>query len=108
NDSSLSVPWPTAEQNFKLPVFRWLPSCATSGLKVANSKAFPQWKGDLIAGGLAGKNVDRIRVKGDKIAERETLSWGLGRVRDLAFGPDGYLYLTLNEPDRIVRFVPVK
>ena len=108
NDSSLSVPWPSGDQNFKMPILRWLPSCATSGLKVAKSKAFPLWDGDLIAGGLAGKNVDRIRLKGETIVEKETLSWGLGRVRDLAFGPDGYLYLTLNEPDRIVRFVPVK
>ena len=108
NDSSLSVPWPSGDQNFKMPILRWLKSCATSGLKLGKGTAFPQWKGDLIAGGLAGKNVDRIRVKGETIVEKETLSWGLGRVRDLAFGPDGYLYITLNEPDRIVRFVPVK
>jgi glucose/arabinose dehydrogenase len=62
----------------------------------------------LIAGGLAGKIVDRIRIKDDKVVEHETLLWGMGRVRDLAFGPDGYLYVTLNEPDRIVRLVPVK
>ena len=38
----------------------------------------------------------------------ETLVFGIGRVRDLAFGPDGYLYVALNGPDRIVRLVPVK
>ena len=108
NDSSLSVPWPSGDQMFKMPVLRWLPSCATSGLKVAKGEAFPEWNGDLIAGGLAGKNVDRIRVKGEHIVEHETLLWNMGRVRDLAFGPEGYLYLTLNEPDRIVRMVPVR
>jgi glucose/arabinose dehydrogenase len=108
NDSSYAVPWPTADQNFKMPILRWLPSCATSGLKVGHGKAFPNWKGDMIAGGLAGKNIDRIRIKDDKVVEHETLLWGMGRVRDLAFGPDGYLYVTLNEPDRIVRLVPVK
>lgn len=108
NDSSNVVPWPTPEQKMKMSVYRWLPSTGASGLKVAKGKSFPLWNGDLIAGGLAGRNIDRIRVKGDKIVEQETLSWGLGRVRDLAFGPDGYLYVALNEPDRIVRFVPVK
>jgi glucose/arabinose dehydrogenase len=108
NDSPLEVPWPTADQKLKMPVLRWLPSCATSGLKVAKGKAFPAWKGDLIAGGLAGKNIDRIRVKGEKVVERETLLWNIGRVRDLNFGPDGFLYVALNEPDRIVRLVPVK
>lgn len=108
NDSSASVPWPTKDQNFKLPVFRWLPSCAASGFKVSNSKTFSKWKGDLIAGGLAGNNVDRFRIKDDKVVEKETLIFGMGRVRDLDFGPDGNLYLTLNGPDKIVRLVPVK
>lgn len=108
NDSSWMVPWPTADQNFKMPVTRWLPSCATSGLKEYTGSAFPKWKGDLLAGGLAGKVVDRVRVDGDKLVERETILFGLGRTRDIAIGPDGYIYVTVNEPDIIVRLVPVR
>ncbi len=108
NDSSASVPWPTPDQKMKMSVYRWLPSTGASGLKIAKGNAFAKWKGDLIAGGLAGNNVDRIRIKNDKVVEMETLIFGMGRVRDLAFGPDGYLYVTLNQPDRIVRLVPEK
>ncbi len=108
NDSSASVPWPSPNQNMKMSVYRWLPSTGASGLKIGKGKAFTKWNGDLIAGGLAGQNVDRIRIKNDKVVEMETLVFGIGRVRDLAFGPDGYLYVALNGPDRIVRLVPVK
>ncbi len=108
NDSSNVVPWPTEEQNFKMPVLRWLPSCATSGLKSYKAGLFGQWKGDLLAGGLAGKVVERVRVKNDQVIEHETLAFNLGRVRDIAVGPEGAIYVALNEPDKIVRLVPAK
>ena len=69
---------------------------------------FPEWSGDLFAGGLAGENVDRLRVKGGKLIEREEILHGMGRVRDVAFGPDGLLYLVMNGPDKVVRLVPAK
>jgi glucose/arabinose dehydrogenase len=31
---------------------------------------------------------------------------GMGRVRDVRCGPDGFLYVVLNNPDMIVRLVP--
>lgn len=109
NDSPFVTPWPKPGQNFRMPIFRWLPSNAASGLDVNKGQAFAQWKGDLFAGGLAGQNLDRIRVgKDGKLAEREELVWGMGRVRDVMCGPDGYVYLALNQPDIVVRLVPAK
>lgn len=52
NDAPFQTPWPKAGQDMKVPVFRWLPSIGASGLDVARGSAFPQWKGDLLAGGL--------------------------------------------------------
>ncbi|MBS1700140.1 MAG: PQQ-dependent sugar dehydrogenase [Armatimonadetes bacterium] len=108
NDSSLEVPWPTADQKFKMPITRWLPSSATSGLRVYKGLPFSKWNGDLLAGGLAGKVIDRVRVKNEKVIERETILFNLGRVRDIAIGPDGFVYVTVNEPDIVVRLVPVQ
>lgn len=108
NDSPLATPWPTPEQNIRMPLFRWLPSSAACGLDTVRGDKFPNWKGDLIAGGLAGQNVDRVRVDGDRFIEREELLHGLGRVRDVACGPDGFVYVVLNQPDIIVRLVPAK
>lgn len=106
NDSAFQIPWPKPEQKISLPVFRWLPSIGACGLDVVRGSAFPQWKGDLVAGGLSGANVDRIRVNGDTLVEREELIHGMGRVREVTVGPDGFVYVALNQPDKIIRLVP--
>jgi glucose/arabinose dehydrogenase len=70
--------------------------------------AFPKWKGDMFAGGLAGNNLDRLRVSKGKLVEHEEILWGMGRIRDIKTGPDGYLYIVLNGPDKVIRLVPAK
>lgn len=111
SDTPFRTPWNKAGESFSAPVFRWLPSCAASGLEVVTGAAFPQWKGDVLAGGLAGENVDRFRLTGGKLIEREELIHGLGRVRDINVHKDGTIYVVLNKvrnvPDSIVRLVPV-
>ena len=108
NDTPWALPWPKPGQNLEMPVFRWLPSVGTSGLALVKGAAFPSWKGDLLAGGLAGQNLDRFRVKGDRMVEREELLQGMGRVRDVNVAKDGTVYVVLNGPDKIVRLVPAK
>lgn len=100
------TPWPAAGQNISMPTWRWMPSIGASGLDVARGRAFPNWNGDLLAGGLSGANLDRIRTNGSKLVEREELLHGMGRVREVATGPDGNIYVALNGPDKIIRLVP--
>lgn len=106
NDMPEWSPWPKDGQNFKQPTFRWLPSIGASGLDQVKGSAFPKWNGDLVAGGLAGQNLDRIKTDGDKLMEHEELLHGLGRIRDVAVGPDGNIYIALNQPDKVIRLVP--
>lgn len=111
--SPRATPWPEdAGKEIVMPVFVWLPSIGASGLDVVrpgpDGEAFPMWKNDLIAGGLSGANVDRIRIRDGKLVEREELLQGMGRVRDVATGPDGSVYIVLNDPDKVLRMVPVK
>lgn len=108
NDSPFHTPWPKDDQDITLPIFRWLPSTGASGLDVYDGSAFKNWKGDLLAGGLVGQNLDRIRVKGGKLVEREELLHGMGRIRDIKVGKDGFVYIALNQPDKVIRLVPAK
>ena len=62
---------------------------------------------DFFAGGLRGE-LHRIRVQDGKVVADEILLSGLGRIRDVRTGPDGFLYIVLNQPDRIVRLVPAE
>lgn len=89
----------------EMPRLRWMPSIAACGLCVVDAAKFPAWKGDLLAGGLAGQCVDRVRIK-DGNVEQERVFEGMGRVRDVVNGPDGAIYIVLNGPDRVVRLVP--
>ena len=110
NGSPLKTPWSAKAPDgadIRMPAYRWLPSIGACGLDVVRGPAFPAWKGDLLAGGLSGSNVDRIRVKDGAMVEREELLHGLGRVRDISVAPDGTIYIALNDPDKIIRLTPV-
>lgn len=106
NDAPLTQPWPSPDQKITLPVLRWLPSIAACGLDVVDGAAFPKWKGDLVAGGLAGATVRRVRVKNGKFVEQEELMFGMGRVRDVQVDPKGEIYVVLNQPDSVVKIAP--
>ena len=108
---ALTTPW-TADgkapdgATIVMPTYRWLPSIAACGLDVVQGDAFPAWKGDLVAGGLAGAVVDRVRIKDGKMVETEELIQGIGRVRDVRTAPDGTIYVVLNDPDHVIRLAP--
>ncbi len=106
SDSPFRVPWPTDDGlDVHQPAYRWLPSVGSSGLTVADGDMFSNWKGDLIAGGLSGSNVDRYTMEDGEMVEREELLHGIGRVRDIQLHKDGSIYLAINGPDKIVRLV---
>lgn len=95
----------TAKEGMEQPVIHWTPSIAPCGLDFYRGDLFPEWKGDLFAGTLKQQEIRRLRIRNQKVVEQEVILKGLGRVRDVAGGPDGALYVVLNGPDRIIRLV---
>jgi len=91
------------------PVVAWSPSPAPSGLAWYTGSAFPQWRGSLFSGSLAGEDLRRIAFDKDgKAVRQEKLDIG-ARVRDVRQGPDGQLYvLTDEDKSRLLRIVPDK
>jgi len=89
----------------------WVPSIATSGLMVYTGDKFPAWKGSVFAGGLAGQRVARLTLDGTRAELADNLARNLGRVRDVRQGPDGFVYVVLDDqqgkPTGIVRLEPV-
>jgi glucose/arabinose dehydrogenase len=71
---------------------------------------FPQWKGSLFTGALAGQMLVRLSLDGDKVTGEERLLQNLNeRIRDVRQGPDGALWLlTDNAAGRLLRIVPAK
>jgi glucose/arabinose dehydrogenase len=99
------------------PVQHWTPSIGPSGLVIYRGDRFPEWKGSAFVGGLSGVSIARVpllKVEGENQIgrlERPPLLLGYGRVRDVREGPDGYLYVALDDrqggrPTAIVRLEP--
>ncbi|MGD2045367.1 MAG: PQQ-dependent sugar dehydrogenase [Gemmatimonadota bacterium] len=97
------------------PMHVWVPSIAPSGLVVYDGDQFPEWRGSIFAGGMAGEQVSRLEMDGVNDWRNswysEVLVQGIGRVRDVRQGPDGYIYLAIDsrtgDPTPIVRLEPV-
>jgi glucose/arabinose dehydrogenase len=76
------------------PVTYWDPSIAPSGMAFYAGDKFPGWKNQLFVGALAHSEVRRVVLDGRRVVHQEELLEGdLGRIRDVAAGPDGHLYL---------------
>lgn len=79
------------------PKVVWTPCIAPSGLAIYTGDRFPQWRGDLFAGGLVLRQIRRIDLDDSgAVIGQQTLRIGK-RVRDVRNGPDGYLYLLTDE-----------
>lgn len=100
----------TMREGWANPRYVWVPSIGTSGLELYTGDRFPLWRGNLFAGGLSGEVVYRFTLDGQDVVHHETLLDGIGRVREVRQGPDGYIYVALErrdgEPSRIVRLEP--
>ncbi len=101
----------TSRNGMESPVHVWVPSIGVSGMMIYTGDKFPWWRGNAFVGGMAGKRLVRITLAGQRTVGEETLlSDVVGRVRDVRQGPDGFIYLALEEDGRqftdIVRLEP--
>ena len=55
---------------------------------------------------LKYEEVQLLTIEGDRVMHKEVILKNLGRVRDVAVGPDGAIYVVLNGPDMVVRLTP--
>ncbi len=104
----------THRDDIEPPTHVWVPSIATSGLMIYSGDRFPEWKGSVFVGGMAGQQLARLTPSVDQpqhFEQEETLAYGIGRVRDVRQGPDGYIYLAIEDrdgaPTAVVRLEPV-
>jgi aldose sugar dehydrogenase len=89
------------------PKWIWTPSIAPSGLAVYTGKQFPQWQGDLFAGGLRSADIKRLEVDNNgNITKQTDINIG-SRVRDVRQGPDGNLYVLTDQTNgELLRISP--
>ncbi|MEM1426414.1 MAG: PQQ-dependent sugar dehydrogenase [Cyanobacteria bacterium P01_H01_bin.130] len=90
------------------PKVVWTPSIAPSCLAFYSSDRFPEWQGNLFAGGLVSQDLRRIEVDAaGTVLNEESIAIGQ-RVRAVKQGPDGLLYVLTDESNgQLIRLEPV-
>ncbi len=95
----------TARAGMMQPDWYWDPSIAPSGMEFVTGDTYPEWKGHLLVGSLKFNYLVLCRMENNTITGEELLFEGIGRVRSVEQGPDGYIYVG-TEGNGIVRIVP--
>lgn len=100
----------TEKEGMAQPVHVWTPSIAPSGMTFYNGGLFPDWRGDLFAGSLKFGLLVRLTLDGDEVTgEERMLDGAYGRIRAVAEGPEGALWLLTDERDgRLLRITPAE
>lgn len=88
------------------PMIDWTPGIAPAGLAVYTGEDFPEWRGHLFVGALRGMQLRRVAVargsdgsSGWRVVDEQVIAHGLGRIRAVGMGPDGYLYFATSNRD---------
>ncbi|HMH44553.1 MAG TPA: PQQ-dependent sugar dehydrogenase [Pyrinomonadaceae bacterium] len=116
--------WPVihhraTHEGMESPILEYTPACAPASGMFYRGSQFPQFKGNFFFGCLRGERIIRVIANGRQVVSQENLLEGkYGRIRDVAEGPDGYIYFSTSnrdgrgspasDDDRILRLVPVR
>jgi glucose/arabinose dehydrogenase len=98
----------TSRDGMEQPAAWWTPSIAPAAIEFYTGDRFPKWKNNLFIAALAGRHLRRLDLENDKVVHQEIVFADMGRVRDVVTGPDGLIYVALNNPGRIARLIPIE
>ncbi len=114
--------WPTiygtrTQAGLEPPLLEYSPACAPASGAFYNGSKLPEFKGNFFFGCLRSARIVRVVMDGRRVVRQENLlEKNVGRVREIAEGPDGFIYFSTSnrdgrgsptsDDDRIMRIVP--
>lgn len=84
------------------PIRSWTPVIAPAGMTYYGSETVPEWKNTLLLTTLKGKSLRILFLSADGLSidsEEILFENRYGRLRDVAVGPDGAIYLSTSNQD---------
>jgi len=98
----------TQKTGMEQPVYYWDPVIAPSGMTIYRGNVFPDYKGNVLIGGLVGQALVRLILNADdQVTYEERIPLG-ARIRDVTEGPDGAIYVVTDEASgKLLRLTPV-
>jgi glucose/arabinose dehydrogenase len=123
-DRGKNYGWPAIHHRqtragMEAPLLEYTPACAPASGMFYRGSQLSQFTGNFFFGCLRGTRIIRVVLDGRRVVSEENLLEGkYGRIRDIAEGPDGFIYFSTSnrdgrgkpasDDDRIMRLVPVK
>lgn len=98
NYDSSPIPDPPTRPDLTDAVHHWTPVISPCGMLFYTGETFPEWKGDLLIGGLTTRQLVRVRLGDNKVVDEERIDLG-SRIRDVEQAPDGSVYVLTDERD---------
>ncbi|NRB56454.1 MAG: PQQ-dependent sugar dehydrogenase [Salinicola sp.] len=97
----------TAKEGMEQPIYYWDPVIAPGDMTFYQGDRFPGWQGNLVIASLSPGGLVRLTLDGKRVSGEQRLLEKLGRVRDVAEGPDGALWvLTDSANGALIRITP--
>ncbi|MCK4564928.1 MAG: PQQ-dependent sugar dehydrogenase, partial [Verrucomicrobia bacterium] len=94
------------KEGMEQPVWYWRPSTAVCAIDFYHGDLFPKWNNKLLVGALKYEDVRLLDIENGRVMHEEVILKNAGRVRDVVCGPDGAIYVVLNNPGTILRLTP--
>jgi glucose/arabinose dehydrogenase len=92
NYDGTPIPRHATRPDLQAPALWWNPSISPGGMTFYSGKLFPRWRGNAFIAALSGKGLIRIVIDGRTARKAEMWDFAT-RLRDVAEGPDGALYV---------------
>ena len=98
----------TQAPGMEQPVYYWDPVIAPSGMVIYTGRLIPEWRNNFLIGGLASTALVRLIVRNSRVIGEERLLTDRGeRIREVAEGPDGAIYLLTDEDNgKLLKLAP--
>ncbi len=107
NYNGVPIASPDTRPDLAKPVIYWTPVIAPGNIVFYKGAMFPQWEGSALIGGMGSQTLNRVTFDGKGGATAQE-RWGVGkRIRDVAVGPDGALWMLEDaNPGALFRVTP--